>query len=111
MLSTIKKIKDLVDEANRLTSGGKHWSVALFNRSFVLQAVATIAAALAIFGVPVPGGADIWGEALWAGIAAASQIWALIERLRGKTRAVWNTKQAEDALAEALAKAGAPVRK
>lgn len=115
MLNTIRQIKFLVDEANRLTDGGKHWTVAFFNRSFVLQVVATIAAVLAVFGVPLPGGADVWagvwGEAIWGAIFAISQVWALIERLRGKTKAVWNTQQASDALAEALGKAGAPVRK
>lgn len=115
MLDAIRKIKSLVAEANRLTDGGKHWSVAFFNRSFVLQVVATAAALLAVFGVPLPGGPDVWaefwGEAIWGAIFAIAQLWALIERLRGKTKAVWNTKQASDALAEALGKAGAPVRK
>ena len=110
MFNTIRQIKALIDEANRLTSGGDNWSLALTNRSFILQVISTVAATIAIFGIALPGGADLWGEAIWGAIFAIAQIWALIERLRGKTKAVWNTRQASDALAEALGKAGLPSR-
>ena len=111
MFYTIRQIKELVDQANYLSENGRNWSVALFNRSFILQVVATLAALAGVFGLPIPGGHEVWGEAIWAAIFAGSQVWALIERLRGKTQAVWNTKQAEDALTKALAEAGAPAQK
>ncbi|WP_147391897.1 hypothetical protein [Paracoccus onubensis] len=117
MIRLIKEISATVRMANDLAeqsgSAGPRWSVFLTNRSFIAQVFALIFAALALFGVPLPIPADVAAEAVYGLAFAILSLWALVERLMGKTRTVWTRQQAyraaneADALSRALKDAGA----
>lgn len=117
MLRLIKEIADTVKLANSIAadsgSNGPRWSVFVTNRSFIAQLFALVFAALAMFGVPLPIPAEVAADAVYGLAFAAMQLWALVERLMGKTRTVWSKSQAyravneADALSKALRDAGA----
>lgn len=116
MFRIIREIRRTVDMANAIAAQageGPRWTLFLSNRSFIAQAVATLFALLGLFGVFLPiDAADVVEAVALAGFIGG-QGWSLIERLRGKTRAVWSKDQAKkaveeaDALKQALEAAGA----
>lgn len=101
IFKTLRDLSGLIEEANRLAGPGKRWSLAVTNRSFVLAVIATLAQVALAFGFPLPIPVDVAAETVYAIITVGALAWAGIERLMGKTRAVWNKKQAVEAVAEA----------
>ncbi len=116
MFRTIREINETIRMANAIAAAGgegPRWSLFLKNRSFIAQVIATLFAVAGIFGIILPfDAADVIEIVAAIGFLAA-QGWALVERIRGKTRVVWSKDQAEkaiteaDALTAALRKAGA----
>lgn len=86
---------------------GPRWTLFLTNRSFIAQVVALIFALLEIFGVFLPIDAADMAEIIGLAGYLVAQGWSVWERLRGKTRGIWNGDQARKALeeADALSKA------
>ena len=86
---------------------GPRWTLFLTNRSFIAQVVALIFALLEIFGVFLPIDAPDMAEIIGLAGYLVAQGWSVWERLRGKTRGIWNGDQARKALeeADALSKA------
>lgn len=116
MFRIVREISTTVRMANEIAAqagDGPRWSLFLTNRSFIAQVVATVFALAGIFGIFLPFGAEEVVEIIALVGFIASQAWALVERIRGKTKAVWNRRQAgeaaqeADALSRALEKAGA----
>lgn len=116
MFRIIREISATVRMANQIAASageGPRWTLFLTNRSFILQCVATAFAMLAMFGVFLPIDAADLAEMIGMVGFVAAQAWALVERLRGQTRAVWSRGQAvkaveeADALSAALKNAGA----
>ncbi|MGP9804012.1 hypothetical protein [Paracoccus sp. NSM] len=100
-----KAIRDLnatIEQANRLAGPDRRYSLAVSNRSFWFMAVAALAQLLAALGLGFPLPIDVTAETAYAVVTVALMLWAGIERVRGKTRAIWNRKQGADALTEAL---------
>lgn len=104
-----RQIIQLVNQANEiLAAGGEgpRWTWFALNKSFIATVVGVI---LAVAGLVFPAALGFTPEALEAVIYAAGVLgsfgYAAYQRATGKTRAVWNEKQATDALDEALAKA------
>lgn len=110
---TIRDLNALIQHANELAGPDKRWSLAFTNRSFIAGVIAFVATVALMAGFPLPVPVDMATETVYALIAVAGMLWALIERVMGKTRAIWNRKQAveavteADALTVALQKAGA----
>lgn len=103
-----KAIRDLnatIEQANRLAGPDRRYSLAFTNRSFWFMAVAALAQLLAAAGIGFPLPIDVTAETAYAVVTVALMAWAGIERIRGKTRAIWNRKQGGDALTEALQRA------
>ncbi|KIX17789.1 hypothetical protein [Paracoccus sp. 228] len=96
-----RDLSALIEQANRLAGSDKRWSLAFTNRSFIVACVAVVAAAALMLGLPFPVPIDVTAETVYAVITVAGLLWAGIERLLGKTRAVWNKKQAVEAVEEA----------
>lgn len=116
MICLIQEISNTVRMANdvaKKSPTGPRWSVFITNRSFIAQVFALIFAALALFGIPLPVLAEVAAEAIYGIAFVAMQLWALVERLMGKTRTIWSRQQAykavneADALSKALGRAGA----
>lgn len=125
MLNLFRDVRELIAQANAIKAEGGEgpgWSLFLTNRSFIALALAVAINAAAVLGAPIPSVlADIGAEAIAGHIVevatVALALWALVERLIGKTDVIWNRKQASkaveeaeatsDPLAKALAKAGA----
>lgn len=106
MFRILREMRATVDMANQIASAAgdePRWTLFLTNRSFIAQCVATLFAALAMFGVLLPVDTDTAVEVVAALGFLGAQGWALVERLRGKTRAVWNVNQATKAVQEAEA--------
>lgn len=101
IFKTIRDLNALIEEANRLAGPGKRWSVAFTNRSFIVSAVAFVATVALMAGFALPVSVDVAAETVYALIAVGGLLWAAAERLMGKTRAVWNRKQAVEAITEA----------
>ena len=101
LLKTLRDLSALIEQANRLAGPDKRWSLAFTNRSFIVACVAFVAAAALMLGMPFPMPIDVTAETVYAVITVAGLLWAGIERMLGKTRAVWNKKQAVEALTEA----------
>lgn len=113
IFKALRDISALIERANALAGPDKRWSLVYGNRSFVLSVVGVLAALAVAFGLPFPLPVDVTGDTVYALITVGAFIWAGIERIMGKTRAVWSRKQAvqaiteADALDTALRKAGA----
>lgn len=106
MFRIIREINETIKMANAIAAAGgdgPRWSLFLTNRSFIAQVIATAFALLGLFGVFLPVDAETVVEVIGAVGFLAAQGWALVERLRGKTRAVWNKTQADKAVDEAAA--------
>ncbi|WP_408591969.1 hypothetical protein ACIPCF_07610 [Paracoccus marcusii] len=101
IFKTLRDLSALIEQANRLAGPDKRWSLAFTNRSFIVACVAFVAAAALMFGLPFPMPIDVTAETVYAVITVAGLLWAGIERIIGKTRAVWNKKQAVEAVVEA----------
>lgn len=101
IFKTLRDLSALIEQANRLAGPDKRWSLAFTNRSFIVACVAFVAAAALMFGLPFPMPIDVTAETVYAVITVAGLLWAGIERMLGKTRAVWNKKQAVEAVVEA----------
>ena len=101
IFKTLRDLSALIEQANRLAGPDKRWSLAFTNRSFIVACVAFVAAAALIIGLPFPMPIDVTAETVYAVITVAGLVWAGVERMLGKTRAVWNRKQAVEALTEA----------
>jgi hypothetical protein len=101
LFKTLRDLSALIEQANRLAGPDKRWSLAFTNRSFIVACVAFVAAAALMIGLPFPMPIDVTAETVYAVITVAGLLWAGMERLLGKTRAVWNRKQAVEALTEA----------
>lgn len=54
-----------------------------------------------MIGLPFPMPIEVTAETVYAVITVAGLLWAGIERMLGNTRAVWNKKQAVEAIIEA----------
>ena len=63
--------------------------------------MAVVAAAALMLGLPFPVPIDVTAATVYAVITVSGLLWAGAERLLGKTRAVWNKKQAVEAVEEA----------
>jgi|GEM_PF-5863027 len=118
MFRIIRELSRTVAMANQIaaqTGDGPRWTLFLTNRSFLAQVIATLFALAGLFGILLPIDAGDVLEIVSALGFLAAQGWALVERVRGKTRAVWSRDQAAkaieeaDALSQALKQAGAPV--
>lgn len=106
MFRIIREIRATVEMANQIAAAGgegPRWTLFLTNRSFIAQVIATLFAALGLFGVFLPVDANTAVEVIAALGFLAAQGWALMERVSGKTRAVWNRDQATKAVEEAAA--------
>ena len=101
IFKTVRDLNDLIQQANSLAGPGKRWSLAYKNRSFVLACVAVVAQIALAVGVPLPLPVDVTAETIWAIITVGALVWAALERLLGKTRAIWSRKQAVEAVQEA----------
>lgn len=101
IFKTIRDLQALIEHANQLAGPDRRWSVAFLNRSFIALLIATLAQVALAFGFPLPIPVDVAAETVYAIITVGALAWAGIERLMGKTRAVWNKKQAVEAVAEA----------
>ena len=108
ILKAVREAAALVDQANRMAGPDRRWSLAYTNRSFWAGVIGVLATLAAAFGVPFPVPVDLAAEVLWTLVSVAGMLWMLLERVWGKTRAVWNptqaveAKQEADALTEAL---------
>lgn len=107
LFKTLRDLSALIDQANRLAGPDKRWSLAFTNHSFIVACVAFVAAAALMFGLPFPMPIDVTAETVYAVITVAGLLWAGVERMLGKTRAIWNKKQAVEAVIEADALTGA----
>ena len=106
MFRIIREIRATVQMANEIAAAGgdgPRWTLFLTNRSFIAQVIATLFAALGFFGVFLPVDANTAIEVIAAVGFLGAQGWALVERIGGKTRAVWNREQAVKAVQEAAA--------
>lgn len=101
LFKAFRDLNALVDQANALAGPDRRWSNAFMNRSFIALAIATLAQVALAFGFPFPFHVDLAAETIYAVITLGALLWAFIERRLGKTRAVWNTKQAVEAVIEA----------
>ena len=101
LFKALRDLSALIEQANRLAGPDKRWSLAFTNRSFIVACVAFVAAAALMFGLPFPMPIDVTAETVYAVITVVGLLWAGIERMLGKTRAVWNKKQAVEAVVEA----------
>ena len=104
LFKALRDLSALIEQANRLAGPDKRWSLAFTNRSFIVACVACVAfvaAAALMFGLPFPMPIDVTAETVYAVITVVGLLWAGIERMLGKTRAVWNKKQAVEAVVEA----------
>lgn len=113
LFKTIRDLNALIRQANDLAGPGKRWSLAYTNRSFIFATIALAAQVALAFGLPLPVPVDVTAETVYAVVSLGALAWAGVERLLGKTRAVWSRRQAVeavqegDALAQALKNAGA----
>lgn len=108
LFKPLRDLSALIEQANRLARPDKRWSLAFTNRSFIVACVAFVAAAALMIGLPFPMPIDVTAETVYAVITVAGLLWAGIERMLSKTRAVWNKKQAAkvvEALTAALNRA------
>ncbi|WP_373946883.1 hypothetical protein [Paracoccus marcusii] len=108
LFKPLRDLSALIEQANRLARPDKRWSLAFTNRSFIVACVAFVAAAALMIGLPFPVPIDVTAETVYAVITVAGLLWAGIERMLSKTRAVWNKKQAAkvvEALTAALNRA------
>ena len=101
IFKALRDLSALIEQANRLAGSDKRWSLAFTNRSFIVACVAFVAAAALMIGLPFPMPVDVMAETVYAVITVAGLVWAGVERMLGKTRAIWNRKQAVEALTEA----------
>lgn len=101
IFKALRDLSALIEQANRLAGPDKRWSLAFTNRSFIVACVAFVAAAALMLGLPFPVPIDVTAETVYAVITVAGLLWAGIERMLGKTRAIWNKKQAVEAVVEA----------
>lgn len=101
IMKAIRDAAALVDQANRMAGPDRRWSLAYNNRSFWSALIGVAATLAAAFGLPFPIPLDIAAEVAWTLVSIAGMAWALIERLMGKTRAVWNPTQGAEAVQEA----------
>ncbi|WDA11685.1 hypothetical protein [Paracoccus marcusii] len=101
IFKALRDLSALIEQANRLAGPDKRWSLAFTNRSFIVACVAFVAAAALMIGLPFPMPVDVTAETVYAVITVAGLVWAGVERMLGKTRAIWNRKQAVEALTEA----------
>jgi len=109
VIRVARQIIRLVNQANEILAvggEGPRWTWFALNKSFIASAVGVL---LAVAGLVFPAALGFTPEALEAVIYAVGVIasfgYAAYQRATGQTRAIWNEKQANDALDEALAKA------
>lgn len=106
MFRLIQELNASIKMANEIaaTKGeGPRWSLFLTNRSFIAQVVATLFVLMGAVGVALPVTEGNAVEIVSAVGFLVAQAWAGYERLTGRTRAVWNTAQADRAIDEAIA--------
>lgn len=101
IFKTIRDLNALIQHANELAGPDRRWSLAFTNRSFIAGVIAFAATVALMIGFPLPVPVDVATETVYALIAVGGLLWALIERITGKTRAIWNKRQAKEALTEA----------
>lgn len=101
IFKTLRDLSALIEQANRLAGPDRRWSLAFSNRSFIVACVAFAAGFALLVGLPFPLPIDVTSETVYAFITVGGLAWAGIERMMGKTRAVWNKKQAVEAITEA----------
>lgn len=107
LFKTLRDLSALIEQANLLAGPDKRWSLAFTNRSFIVACVAFVAAVALMLGLPFPVPIDVTAETVYAVVTVAGLLWAGTERMLGKTRAVWNRRQAVEAIIEADALTGA----
>ena len=131
MLNAYRNLRALISLANEIAAqnpgDAPRWSLFLTNRSFIALAIAVMLNVLALVGVPLVGwlegiAPDVLAGQVVEAVTALLALWAMAERIWGKTRVIWNKRQAlkaveeahapntlePDALAQALADAGVP---
>lgn len=106
MFRIIREINETIKLANQIADqggDGPRWSLYFTNRSFVAQVVALLFAVLGTFGIFLPIEAGDLVQLVGAVGLIAGFAWSFVERIRGKTRTIWNTSQADKAVEEAIA--------
>ena len=116
MFTIIRDLRRLIAMANEISAqtqgDAPRWSLFITSRSFIAIAIAVGLNLLPVLGVPVPAMLAGVVPDLLAGhvvdlATAGLAVYAGVERLLGKTRTVWNKRQAIQAVQEADAFAGA----
>ena len=105
-LAVLKEINDTVKMANEIAAQageGPRWSMYATNRSFVAQVMLVVFLVFGSLNVDLPFVQEQAVDIVCGVGALASAAWALVERLNGKTKVVWNKTLAEAAVAEAEA--------
>lgn len=111
LFRALRTLPLIIQQANKLARGEgevPRWSNAYTNRSFWLMVIAFAIQIAEAFGYSLPFTAEMASEHIVNVITAVLVLWAFLERLLGKTRALWTTRQAKKALQEAIAVDAAP---
>ena len=101
IFKAIRDLSALIEEANRLAGSERRWSLVYTNRSFIAAVLAFVAGVALMVGLPFPLPLDVTAETVYALITVGGLVWAGVERVMGRTRAVWNRTQAKEAVVEA----------
>lgn len=114
MITYIKQLQAIIAMANAIKeqagASGKGYSFYLTNRSFIALVFAFALNVAVAVGLPVPAfisqlNADVFAGYMEEGVTALLLAYSGIERLMGKTRAVFNMTQAKKAIEEAASEA------
>ena len=110
VFQAVRQMADCINELNRITlqsDGTRRWSLAYTNRSTIAMVLSMGALVLSLVGFPFPIPVDLAADHIYTLISAAGILYAGLERLRGKTRALWNPSQVQKAVQETDALAAA----
>lgn len=110
ILRHVRELSSLIERYNALTGPERKLSLALTNRSFIVACVAWVAGVALLVGLPFPLPVDVASETVYALVMVGGLGWSAVERIRGKTLAVFNRRQVEDRLTDELRKAGLPAQ-
>lgn len=111
MFKILKELNEMVNIANKIavengpTSGidAGDWIVFFKTRSFVALGISIVFMILPMIGIYIPFGETATLELYMNMVAVIGFIWALIERLLGKKKVVWNKTHASKAINQATA--------
>lgn len=105
-LAVLKEINDTVKMANEIAAQagkGPRWSMYATNRSFIAQLMLVVFLVFGSLNVDLPFAQEQAVDAVCGVGALVTAAWALVERLNGKTKVVWNKTLADEAVVEAEA--------